>query len=149
MGKIQRFEDLEAWQAARRLCSAVYAVSKTGDLSRDFGLRDQIQRASVSVVANIAEGFESRTTALFIDFLGRAKASAGEVRAELYIAHDAGYLQDDELLDLSTLASNASSCISGLMRYLDRSRHALPFRAQPGFKDKATGDNPISLDSHI
>ena len=131
MGKIQRFEDLEAWQAARRLCSAVYAVSKTGDLSRDFGLRDQIQRAGVSVVANIAEGFESRTTALFVEFLGRAKASAGEVRAELYIAHDAGYLQESELLDLSTLASNASSCISGLMRYLDRNRHALPFRVQP------------------
>ncbi len=132
MGTIRRFEDLEAWQAARRLCSAVYAVSKKGELSRDFGLRDQIQRAGVSVVANIAEGFESRTTALFVEFLGRAKASAGEVRAELYIAHDAGYLQEGELLDLSTLASNASSCIGGLMRYLDEHRNAFPFRVQPG-----------------
>ena len=81
MGKIQRFEDLEAWQAA----SAVRCTRCRQDPDvLEFGLRDQIRRSSVSVVANMAE-FESRTTALFIDFLGRAKASAGWVRAELYV----------------------------------------------------------------
>lgn len=84
----ERFEDLRAWQTSRALANAVYDVSDEGHFARDFGLNDQMRRAAVSVMSNIAEGFESRTAKLFIDYLGRAKASAGEVRAQLYIASD-------------------------------------------------------------
>jgi len=75
MAKITRFEEIEAWQTARQL-------TKLGPLAKDFGLRDQMRRAAVSIMSNIAEGYESRTQTLFIEFLGRAKASAGELRAQ-------------------------------------------------------------------
>ena len=78
---VKRFEELRAWQKARRLTAMVYRRSATGPLARDWALRDQMRRAAVSILSNIAEGFESRTQALFIDYLGRARASAGEVRA--------------------------------------------------------------------
>lgn len=73
MPTITRFEDVEAWQTARELTRLVYTLSKEGAFARDFGLRDQMRRACVSILSNIAEGFESRTQALFIEFLGRAK----------------------------------------------------------------------------
>jgi four helix bundle protein len=122
MATVERFEDLEAWKHARELTRLVYAATGKGGLSRDFGLRDQLQRASVSVMANIAEGFESRTTGLFLELLGRAKGSAGEVRAHLYAALDAGYFNDDVFRGLMAEATETSRCISGLMAYLkDRS----------------------------
>lgn len=82
MPRIERFEDLEAWQQARKLANTVYDLSDFGVFARDFALRDQMRRAAVSVMANIAEGFESRTRSLSIERLGRAKASCGEVRAQ-------------------------------------------------------------------
>ncbi len=88
MPGITQFEDIEAWKTARQLTNAVYAHTNHQGFNRDFGLRDQIRRASVSVMSNIAEGFESRTDVQFINFLGMARASAGEVRAQLYIALD-------------------------------------------------------------
>lgn len=91
MGTITRFEEIEAWQTARELTRLVYALTGEGLFSRDFGLLDQIRRSSVSIMSNIAEGFESRTQPLFIDFLGRAKASSGELRAQTYVALDVGY----------------------------------------------------------
>lgn len=90
MAGITRFEDIEAWKAARDLTNKVYAFTRQEDFTRDLGLRDQIRRASISVMSNIAEGFESRTDLQFINFLGMARASAGEVRAQLYIAFDQG-----------------------------------------------------------
>ena len=78
MGTIKRFEEIEAWQTARELTRLIYALSNEGTFSRDFGLRDQMRRAAVSIMSNIAEGFESRTQALFIEFLGRAKGSSGD-----------------------------------------------------------------------
>ena len=83
MGAITRFEEIEAWQTARQLTNLIYEITDSGPFAKDFGLKDQIRRAAVSVMSNIAEGFESHTQALFIDFLGRAKGSAGEVRAQL------------------------------------------------------------------
>jgi hypothetical protein len=83
MPTIKRFEDIEAWQTARQLTRLVYQLSSTGAFARDFGLRDQMRRAAVSVMSNIAEGFESRTQALFIEFLGRARASAGDYSGRL------------------------------------------------------------------
>ncbi len=128
MSTVRRFEDLDAWISARQLCRAVYRVSKNGRLAADYGLAKQIRRAAVSVMSNIAEGFESRTTPMFIEFLGRAKGSAGEVRAQLYVALDAGYISHEQFGELSIDATNTSRCISGLMKYLEKNRKLYPFR---------------------
>jgi len=118
MTTIHRFEEIEAWQTARELTRAVYSISQKGAFSRDFGLRDQMRRASVSIMSNIAEGFESRTSALFLEFLGRAKGSTGELRAQFYIAHDAGYLTTGQFEALQDKCEKCSSQISRLMAYL-------------------------------
>ncbi len=85
MATIERFEDIKAWQAARDLVSAVYRVSGRGKFEKDFGLRDQIRRASVSAMSNIAEGFERCSDREFHRFLYIAKGSAGEVRSQLFV----------------------------------------------------------------
>lgn len=118
MSTIHRFEEIEAWQTARKLTREIYTLSNQGAFSKDFGLRDQMRRAAVSVMSNIAEGFESRTTALFVEFLGRAKGSAGELRAQLYVLKDAGYLQHDQFRSMHTLCEKCSGQISGLASYL-------------------------------
>ena len=118
MATIQRFEDLEVWKIARELTRKVYELTGQGRFSRDYGLRDQIRRASVSVMSNISEGFESQTQALFITYLGRAKASAGEVRCQLYIALDLGYITEDEFKSTSRLAEECSRQLFGFIKYL-------------------------------
>jgi four helix bundle protein len=119
MPTIKRFEDIEAWQTARQLTRLVYQLSSTGAFARDFGLRDQMRRATVSVMSNIAEGFESRTQALFIEFLGRARASAGELRAQAYVALDAGYVTETEFTELVKFAETCSRQISRFITYLE------------------------------
>jgi four helix bundle protein len=118
MGTINRFEDILAWQTARKLTRTIYQLSNQGAFQRDFGLRDQIQRASVSVMSNIAEGFESRTQALFIEFLGRAKGSAGEVRSQAYVALDARYIDQQQFEALFEQADKCSRQINRFMDYL-------------------------------
>jgi four helix bundle protein len=118
MSTITRFEEIEAWQAARELTQRIYVLTREGTFSHDFGLRDQMRRASVSIMSNIAEGFESRTKALFVEFLGRAKASAGELRAQTYVALDAGYLDQKEFEELFDLSDKCSRQISRFMTYL-------------------------------
>ena len=120
MGTIRRFEEIEAWQEARVLTKRVYEVSGQGEFARDFGLKDQMRRAVVSILSNIAEGFESRTRGLFVEMLGRAKGSAGELRAQFYIAHDAGYLTQKQLEDLQDQCEKCSSQICRFMAYLQR-----------------------------
>ncbi len=119
MPTITRFEEIEAWQTARLLANLVYDLSGKGPFARDFGLRDQMRRAAVSVMSNIAEGFESRTQALFLDFLGRAKGSAGEVRSQAYIALDRGYITQSQFNQLFDLAEKCSRQISRFMTYLE------------------------------
>ena len=92
MARIEKFEDIDAWQRARQLAKAVYAVTSEGKFARDFGLRDQIQRAAVSVMSNIAEGFERGGDVEFRRFLAIAKGSAGEFKTQLYVALDAGLI---------------------------------------------------------
>jgi four helix bundle protein len=121
---IKRFEDIEAWQHARILTQEIYRLTKSGEFSRDYGLRDQVQRSSVSVMSNIAEGYESRTDALFLDYLGRAKASCGEVRSELYVASDADYIDAAQFAALRELAERCSGKICNFMAYLHRSSRA-------------------------
>ena len=104
MSSFQRFEDIEAWQKARELTKAIYAMSNDGQFARDFGLRDQIRRASVSIMSNIAEGFERTGDAEFRHFRSMAKGSVGEVRAQLYVALDTG------LIDGSPSAGSCLTC---------------------------------------
>src|SRR5712692_2579866 len=118
MSTIHRFEEIEAWQTARALTKIVYEFTASGSFARDFGLRDQMRRASVSIMSNIAEGFESRTSALFLEFLARAKGSAGELRAQFYVAQDAGYLTSAQHQGLQDQCEKCSSQISRFMAYL-------------------------------
>ena len=121
MAKIERFEDIEAWQKARELTRQIYDASNDGPFARDFGLRDQIRRASVSIMSNIAEGFERGSNKEFIQFLFIAKGSAGEVRSQLYVALDQGYIKQEAFASLSQQISEISRMISGLVSYLSHS----------------------------
>ena len=96
MSKIDKFEDLEVWQTARALAMRVYRLTHGERFSRDFGLRDQIQRAAVSIVSNIAEGFGRRSNSQFVQFLEIASGSASEVAAQLYVALDLEYVTKDQ-----------------------------------------------------
>src|SRR6202012_3122572 len=97
---ITQFEDIEAWKLGRELTRAIYRVSKAGEFGRDFALRDQIRRAAVSVTSNIAEGFERGGNREFVQALAVAKGSAGEVRSQLYVALDEGYIREAEFTEL-------------------------------------------------
>lgn len=121
MTKIEKFEDMEVWQQARSITKAVYTNSRQGDFAWDFGLRDQIQRAAVSIMSNIAEGFERGTNKEFIQFLFIAKGSAGEVRSQLYIALDLGYIKKSAFDQLNTELISVSRQISGFIKYLQTS----------------------------
>ena len=90
---VQNFEDLNVWKQARQLTQDTYRLTRTERFSKDFGLRDQIQRAAVSIMSNIAEGFERGGNQEFLQFLYVAKASCGEARSQIYVAHDQGYVQ--------------------------------------------------------
>lgn len=119
MPTITRFEEIEAWKTARELTKMIYALTEHGQFSKDFGLKNQIQRAAVSVMSNIAEGFESRTQAQFLEYLGRSKASAGEVRCQLYIALDLKYLTQEQFKQAFDLADKSSRQIARFMDYLE------------------------------
>lgn len=116
MSKVERFEDLIAWQKARELTKAIYSVTADGRFSKDFGLRDQIRRASVSIMSNIniAEGFGRGSMNEFHQFLVVSKASCAEVQSQLYIALDVGYLDKTTFKKLSDSANEVARIISAL-----------------------------------
>ena len=118
MPKIERFEHLEAWKKSREMTKAVYVVTSSGKFSGDLGLKGQIRGSAVSSMSNIAEGFERGGDRQFLQFLAMAKGSTGEVRSQLYVALDAGYLSQTEFDELYRLATETSRLIGGLMRYL-------------------------------
>ncbi len=93
MATIKRFEDIEAWQEARELVRELYRITSAGPFARDFGLKDQVRRAGVSIMSGIAEGFERDGNKEFLQFLSISKGSCGEVRSDLYVAEDQGYLK--------------------------------------------------------
>ena len=111
---VQRFEDLIAWQKARKLTLVIYKITGDDKFSRDFGLRDQIRRAAVSVMSNIAEGFERMGKAEFHRFLVMAKASCAEVRSQLYVALDVGYISQDQFNEVHDMADEVARIIGGL-----------------------------------
>ena len=119
---VQRFEDLIAWQKARELVAAVYALTRDGAFSRDFGLRDQIQRAAVSVMSNLAEGFERGGKVEFHRYVVIAKGSCAEVRSQLFVAFDIGYINEIQLKQLQTQASELSRILGGLRASLEDKR---------------------------
>jgi len=115
---IERFEDIEAWVAARKLAASVYALSNDTDLAKDYGLKDQLRRAAASVMANIAEGFDSRSDHEFVRFLSYAYRSASELQSHLYIALDQGYLAEGRFRQLYEDAVGVKKLLNGFIRYL-------------------------------
>ncbi len=118
MARIERFKDIEAWQAARKLMQMVYAVSTKGSFARDYRLRDQIQGSAISVMSNIAEGFDASRDAEFIRFLGYARRSASELQSQLYIALDQDYIDQQQFEDIYQQAEETKRLIGGFIRYL-------------------------------
>lgn len=121
MAKIQRFEDVRAWQMARRLTVGIYAACRLEPFSHDFGFKDQITRAVVSISSNIAEGFERGSDKDFVRFLYIAKGSAGEVRSLLYGALDLGYLPMETFNRLLSEVVDISNALSKFIGYLEQS----------------------------
>jgi len=121
MAKIEKFEDMLSWQQARQLTQHVYTLSKKGDFAKDFDLRGQIRSASVSIMSNIAEGFERGGDKEFLQFLSIAKGSCGEVRSHLYVALDQSYITEPEFSGLYTGTVKVSRLVGGFMSYLRQS----------------------------
>lgn len=116
--KIVRFEEIEAWIEARKLTKMVYSLTSKEKFSKDFGLRDQVQRASVSVMSNIAEGFDGGSDKAFINFLNYAFRSATEVQSLLYVAADIAYITESDFQQSFGQALKTKRLVGGLMRYL-------------------------------
>jgi four helix bundle protein len=122
--KIGRFEDFIAWQKARKLTSEIYRITNHGLFSRDFGLKDQIRRAAVSSMSNLAEGFERGRPGEFHQFLSIAKGSCAELRTQLYVALDAGYLASSEFDVLMNQAIEVGQILGGLRVSVEKRRDA-------------------------
>ena len=116
MSKVEKFEDLIAWQKARELTREIYTVTKSGEFKKDFGLRDQIQRACVSIMSNIAEGFDRASRAEFHQFLVVAKGSCAEVRSMLYLAEELRYLEKSAHIKLSDETVEITKILNGLIK---------------------------------
>jgi len=126
MAIIEGFEDIQAWKTCRILAKEIYQETSRAPLSRDFGFRDQIRRAAVSGMSNIAEGFERGGNKEFHQFLSMAKGSVGEVRSQLYVALDVGYIGKKDFDRLFAIADEAGRLIGGFMSYLKKSDHKGP-----------------------
>lgn len=121
MSKIQRFEEIKAWQLARQVVRKIYALSRKSAFSGDFGFKDQIRRAAVSVMSNIAEGFERYGVKEFIQFLNISRGSIAEVRSQLYVALDLNYITNEEFADIKDDCESISRHIWNFMKYLKTS----------------------------
>lgn len=119
--KIEKFEDIESWKKARELTRRIYKITATGPFAKDFGLRDQIRKASVSVMSNIAEGFERDGNKEFLNFLSIAKGSMGEIKSQLYVALDADFISQPEFDNLYDRCTQIGRLLAGFMNYLSKS----------------------------
>jgi four helix bundle protein len=118
------FEELAVWQKSRELTRQIYDVTGAGDFARDFGLRDQIRRAAVSIMSNIAEGHERGGRAEFHQYLVIAKGSCAEVRCQLYVALDAGYLEKARFEQLKNISEEVGRMLSGIKKAVAAQREA-------------------------
>lgn len=125
MGKFKSFEEINSWQKARNFNKKIYEITDSESFKRDYDLVRQIRRASISISSNIAEGFERNTDKEFVYFLYIAKASAGEVRSQLYLALDLNYISKIEFEELFENVSDISKLISGFIKYLNDSQRSL------------------------
>lgn len=114
----KRFEEMDVWKKACQLACTIYEETRDGEVSRDFGFRDQIRRSGVSIASNIAEGFERGSDGSFANFLAIAKGSSGELRTQLYIAGKLGYLDADRMKQLVAQAEEISRMLYGLIKRL-------------------------------
>jgi len=130
--KVERFEDIRAWQAARDLTKEIYRLTNSGKFARDFKLRDQIRDASGSIMHNIAEGFDSSSDGEFARFLTLSRRSASEVQSELYIALDQNYISQEEFDIRKEQAESVKKQINAFITYLLQSDN------RQSFRDKAT-----------
>jgi len=121
--KIDSFTDIEAWKQARLFVANVYNIFSQGNSQKDFGFRDQIQRASVSIMSNIAEGFDSGSSKSFIQFLTYSYRSASEVESLLFVAVDIHYIDINQHNELISQLNNIKKLIGGFIRYLKNSQH--------------------------
>ena len=122
MATIKRFEEVFAWQKARELNREIYLITDKGLFSKDFGLRDQIRRSSISIMSNIAEGFERRGDREFVRFLNIAKGSCAELKTQLYAANDIGYIDEEKFIFLMALANDTGKLLQGFKSYLNKSK---------------------------
>ncbi len=118
---IENFEDLRVWQKGIELTKKIYVFTSKGEISRDFGLKDQLRRAAVSVPTNVAEGFERRSGKEYINFLNIAKGSAGELRSLLRVAREVSYLEEKTYLELYNQAKELSRMLASQIKAIDRS----------------------------
>ncbi len=121
MPLISRFEDIHGWQEARKLVKMIYTLTNSGTFAKDFGLRDQIQRAAVSVMTNIAEGFDCDSKVEFARFLGIARRSAVEIQSLLYAALDIGYINEAQFREQYDRAQKTKALIGGFKHSLRKS----------------------------
>jgi four helix bundle protein len=128
MATFTKFEEIEAWKTAEAIVVQAYGLLKEGPGSRDWALKDQIQRASVSIMCNISEGFESRSDRTFCDMLRRAKGSCGEVRTLAYVASKVGHIPLSNYEAIRPLCIKCSSQIQALMSHLETTRPEIPSR---------------------
>jgi four helix bundle protein len=119
--KIERFEDIQCWKLGRELTRQVYEVTGEGAFARDFGLKDQIQRASGSIMHNVAEGFDGGSNKEFIKFLRYSQRSASEVQSQLYVALDQRYLNQAQFQQLYDLTAKIHTKIGAFIAYLLKS----------------------------
>jgi four helix bundle protein len=122
MARIEKFEDLVAWQKARALTRLVYEATRQGEFARDFGLSGQMQRAAVSVMSNLAEGFERGGRGEFHQFLSTAKASCAELRSQMYVALDVAHLDQGNFGNLMRRAEEVGRIIGGLRASVAKQR---------------------------
>jgi four helix bundle protein len=115
---IKSFEEIEGWKLARELTQSVYTLTRGERFCKDFGLVDQIRRASGSVMHNIAEGFDSGSDAEFMRFLGYSQRSATEVKSHLFVALDQAYITEQEFVDAFHKATRVHAVVGGFIRYL-------------------------------
>ena len=118
MAKIERFEDIKAWQLSRELVKRIYQLTASFPFAKDYGLRDQIQKAALSVMSNIAEGFERYSKKEFVQFLNIARGSVAEVRSQLYAALDLKYVSETDFYETENSCETISKHIWNFIKYL-------------------------------
>ena len=126
MPQIERFEEIHSWQKGRELCKLIYSVTREAAFGRDYGLRDQIRRAEVSIMSNVAEGFETQNNRTFIRHLYIARGSAAEVRVQAYVALDQGYITREEFDQVYNLSKDIARLLTRFITYLEHHPDSKP-----------------------